>query len=309
MIPVVEHSSLLSMLYWLLMIPIATVVLVRVTAFWADDGPGTVFGAIRTVLVMAAAVWLTYDFSGYLFACMMQDPQAGVGFPPNYHYWNWIREPMGLKWRVLGYVPLIRHLPVAFALCAGGIAQVLLWKIPFRTGMLVFVNQLVLDLFAMAILSLVFSFFVGVGEGAAAKAPPGHHAGSHARAHPGAHPNAHPGQHPGMRPGPHPNMAEPVGLEGMQMRIEQMGMEEGPAVRRLWSRWAAVNHRLQPVYDLLRPVTRHLPLPVRDFVDGGGWLLLVPASILLLLYWSRIRPRRTSHAAEAAAAPMPRPEE
>ena len=40
MIPVVEHSSLLTILYWLLMIPIAIVVLVRVTAFWADDGPG-----------------------------------------------------------------------------------------------------------------------------------------------------------------------------------------------------------------------------------------------------------------------------
>jgi|APCry1669188879_1035177.scaffolds.fasta_scaffold23248_2 hypothetical protein len=304
---------MMAILFWLLMIPIATVVLVRVTAFWADDGPGTVFGAVRTVLVMAAAVWLAFDFSSYLFACMMQDPQAGVGFPPNYHYWNWMLEPLALKWRVLGYVPFIRYLPVVFALCAGGIVQVLLWKIPFRTGMLVFVNQLVLDIFGMALLSLVFSFFVGVGEGASAKAPPGHHAGSHAKAHPGAHPAQHPGPHAGMRPGahpgPHPGMAEPVGLEGMQMRIEQMGMEEGPAVRRLWSRWAAVNHRLKPVYDVLQPATRHLPLPVRDFVNGGGWLLLVPASILLALYWPRIRPRRAAHAAEAAVAPVPPPEE
>ena len=42
MIPVIEHSSLLTILYWLLMIPIAILVLVRVTAFWADDGPGHV---------------------------------------------------------------------------------------------------------------------------------------------------------------------------------------------------------------------------------------------------------------------------
>ena len=116
MIPVIEHSSLLVILYWLLMIPIAILVLVRVTAFWADDGPGTLFGAVRTIVVMALAVYLTFDISGYLFARMMQDPQLGIAFPPGYHYWNWIREPQSLKWHVLGYVPLIRYLPVMFAL-------------------------------------------------------------------------------------------------------------------------------------------------------------------------------------------------
>jgi len=184
MIPVVEHSSLLTILYWLLMIPIAILVLVRVTAFWADDGPGTLFGAVRTIVVMALAVFLTFDISGYLFARMMQDPQLGIAFPPGYHYWNWIREPQSLKWHVLGYVPLIRYLPVMFALCAGAIVQVLLWKIPFRTGMIVFVNQLLVDIFAMAMLSLVFSFFVGVQvgvqEGANAKAHPRHAAGGRA---------------------------------------------------------------------------------------------------------------------------------
>jgi hypothetical protein len=303
---------MMAILYWLLMIPIAILVLVRVTAFWADDGPGTVFGAIRTVLIMAAAVWLTFDVSSYLFACMMQDPQAGVGFPPNYHYWNWMREPLALKWRVLGYVPFIRYLPVAFALCAGAIVQVLLWKIPFRMGMIVFVNQLVLDIFAMALLSLVFSFFIGVQEGAA-KAQPQHHAGGHAQPHSGQHAGQHagqkPGQHPGQHPGMRPGMAEPVGLQGMQMRIEQMGMEEGPAVRRLWSRWAAVNHRFKPVYDALQPVTRHLPLPVRDFINGGGWLFLIPASIALAVSWPRIRPSRKVPVAEVAAAPVSQPEE
>jgi hypothetical protein len=36
---------------------------------------------------------------------------------------------------------------------------VLLWKIPFRAGMIVFVNQLLLDISATAMVSLVFSFF------------------------------------------------------------------------------------------------------------------------------------------------------
>jgi len=272
MMPVVAHSSLLIGLYWLLMIPIAIAVLMRVTAFWADDGPGTLFEAVRTIVVMVLAVFFTFDMSGYLFARMMQDPSLGIAFPPRYHYWNWMFEPMGLKWYVLGFVPMIRYLPVVFALCAGAIVQVLLWKIPFRTGMVVFASQLLLDIFAMAILSLVFSFFVGLQEGAAAPGHGGHGARGAAHARPPA--------------------VTAAGLRGMQQRIESLGAEEGPLVRRLWGRWAAFNRLLDPLYALLRPVTRHLPLPARDFLDGGGWLVVVPAAIALLRFWPDIRPRR-----------------
>jgi hypothetical protein len=273
-IPVIEHSSLLVILYWLLMIPIAILVLVRVTAFWTDDGPGTLVSALKTIVAMWLAVYLTYDVSGYVFARMMQDPQLGIAFPPGYHYWNWMQEPQGLKWHVLGFVPLIRYLPVMFALCAGGIVQVLLWKIPFRTGMIVFVSQLLVDIFAMAMLSLVFSFFVGVQEGATAKAHPRHGRGVHA--------------------GGRSVAATPAGLQGMQQRIEQLGVEEGPLARRLWRRWESVNHLLQPAYDLLQPITRHLPLPARDFLNGGGWLLAIPSVIALLRSWPQLRPRRRS---------------
>jgi hypothetical protein len=272
MIPGIEHSSLLTILYWLLMLPIAIAVLIRVTSFWAEDGPGTLFSAVRTIVVMVAIVFLTYDVSGYVFARMMQAPQLGISFPPNYHYWNWIREPQSLKWHVLGFVPMIRYLPVLFALCAGATVQVLLWKIPFRVGLIVFVSQLVLDIFAMAMLSLVFSFFVGVGEGAVAHAQPRHAAGRHAVRHPAA--------------------AEPTGLHGMQQRIEMLGVEEGPRVRQLWRRWESANQRLRPVYDSLEPVTRHLPLPVRDFLIGGGWLLVVPSLVALAWCWPRLRGRR-----------------
>lgn len=274
MIPVIEHSSLLVILYWLLMVPIAILVLVRVTAFWTDDGPGTLVGALKTIIAMGLAVYLTYDVSGYVFARMMQDPQLGIAFPPGYHYWNWMQEPQGLKWHVLGFVPLIRYLPVLFALCAGGIVQVLLWKIPFRTGMIVFVNQLIVDIFAMAMLSLVFSFFVGVHEGATAKAQPRHGGGVHA--------------------GGRSVAAAPAGLQGMQQRIEQLGVEEGPLARRLWRRWESVNQLLQPAYDLLQPITRHLPLPARDFLNGGGWLFVIPSVIALLRSWPQLRPRRRS---------------
>ena len=57
MVSVVAHSSLLTILYWLLMVPIAIAVLMRVTSFWADDGPGTLLGAVKTIVAMLLAVY------------------------------------------------------------------------------------------------------------------------------------------------------------------------------------------------------------------------------------------------------------
>jgi hypothetical protein len=274
MISVIENSSLLTILYWLLMIPIAVFVLVRVTTFWAETGPGTLSAALRTILVMAAAVYLTFDVSGYVFARMMQDPALGISFPANYHYWNWIWEPLGLKWHILGFVPMIRYLPVFFALRAGASVQVILWRIPFRVGLIVFVSQLALDVFAMAMLSLVFSFFVGVHEGATANR-------SRSRSDISARSGA----------------AEPTSLQQMQLRIETLGKEQGPLFRRLWARWESVNGLLQPVYDFLDPVTRHLPLPVQDFLDGGGWFIVIPGLVAWGRYWNRRRRERKQQTA------------
>lgn len=266
MIPTIEHSVLLTILYWILMIPIAVLVLIRTTAFWTEEGPGTIAGAVRTVIVMWIAVFLAYDVSGYLFARLMQDPRLGIAFPPGYGYWQWLREPMGLKWHVLGWVPMIRYLPVLFALCAGGVAQVLLWKIPFRLGMMVFLSQLFINIFAMAMLSLAFSFVVGVERGAGGPVP--RRVAAAARRAAAAE-------------------AAPDGLPGLQRRIEQIGMDEGPAIRRVWGRWKGINARLQPAYDLLEPATCHLPLPAQDFLNGGGWLLVIPGLIALARLWPR----------------------
>ena len=271
MIQSIEHTSLLPILFWLLLLPIAIFILMRTTAFWTEEGPGTILGAAKTVLAIWLTVFFVYDLSGYGFARLMQDPRLGIAFPPNYSYLTWLREPMGLKWFVLGYVPLIRYLPVLFALCAGGVVQVLLWKIPFRVGMLVFLSQLFLNIFAMAVLSLVFSFFVGVEKGADGRVPR-RVAAANRRAAAAA--------------------AAPDGLPGLQQKIEKLGADEGPVLRRLLLRWKGVNDLLQPAYDLLDPVTSHLPLPAQDCLNGGGWLLVIPGLIALARF--RLRGRRST---------------
>jgi hypothetical protein len=153
---------------------------------------------------------------------------------------------------------------------------VLLWKIPFRVGMLVFLSQLFLNIFAMAVLSLVFSFFVGVEKGFDGKVPR-RVAAANRRAKAAA--------------------AAPDGLPGLQQKIEKLGRDEGPVLRRLVLRWKGVNDLFQPAYDLLDPLTSHLPLPAQDCLNGGGWLLVIPGLIALARF--RLRGRRPIPTEEA----------
>src|SRR5262249_10576951 len=158
-------------------------------------------------------------------------------------------EPLALKWQVLGYVPIVRFLPVIFALCAGAVSQILLWKIPFHEGVVVFFFQLVFTLGAMLALSIVFSLGLGIYERVAGPPAP----------QPAA-------KHPEETHGPG---AEPANLHHLRQHIDKVGPEQDTLWRRLDARWESVNGHLRPLYDLLRPLTRHFPPPAQNFLDAG----------------------------------------
>ncbi len=65
MIQSIEHTSLLPILFWLLMLPIAVFILLRTTAFWTEEGPGTILAAVKTVFAIWLTVFFVYDLSGY----------------------------------------------------------------------------------------------------------------------------------------------------------------------------------------------------------------------------------------------------
>jgi hypothetical protein len=299
MIPEIEQSSWIVVTYWLLMFPVAVVVLVRTTAFWADDGPGTVFEAVRTTLFTGLVVFLTYDLSGYVFARLMQSPQLGIVFPAGYGYWDWIREPLCLKWQVLGFLPFIRYLPVVFALTAGGTLQVLWWRIPFRQGVLAFISQIILNVFAMAMLSLVFVFFIGMSQGAPASPTP---AGNNERRSTAAERRNR--DRAAQAASQAASSAAPEGLPGLQQRVRELGASKGPFARAIRERWESINHVFEPAYAFFLPITRYLPLPVQDFLHAGGWLIAGPGLAAFGWYGWRNRSRR-SRRRPNAAGPQP----
>jgi hypothetical protein len=57
----------------------------------------------------------------------------------------------------------------------------------------------------------------------------------------------------------------PATLYHLQQRVEKLGPEHGSFWRRLSIGWESVNVHVRPFYDLLQPITRHLPVPAQDF--------------------------------------------
>lgn len=291
MIPEVEQSSWVVVLYWLMVFSIAVVVLVRTTDFWADDGPGTVFEAIGTTLLTGLIVFFTYDLSGYFFARLMQSPQLGMVFPPGYGYWDWIREPLCLKWQVLGFVPVIRYLPILFALTAGGTLQVLWWRIPFRQGLLAFISQVILNVFAMTMLSLIFVFFLGMREGATASSAP-------ARNNERRSTETRNRDRAAQAASQTASSTSSDGLSGLQQRVRKLGARKGPFASGFGERWQSINQIFEPGYAFFQPITRYLPLPVQEFLLAGGWLIAGPGLAAFGWFGWRNRNRRSSSSEE-----------
>jgi hypothetical protein len=270
-----ETYDLLLILYWVLMVPVAVFIHYKVCGYFADDFPSSIWRGVVMVLFLAAAVFFTYDASGYFFFLGMQDPSIGIQLPPGFTYWDWLREPIALKWHVLGFAPIVRYIPLVIAVCVGCILQALLYMVPFRVAMVLFVAQLFLNYVALVALSFVFRAGIDIYERAANKRPE-----PAARTLP-------------AEPDPR---REPGSLAHLDARIDRLGPDRGPHVRRINADWEQFNRHLQPLYALLQPVTRHLSVPAQDFLNGGGWPLVLVGLGILGVFWPRIhRGRKHLH--------------
>jgi hypothetical protein len=236
------------------MVPIAAYILHVVAGYLAEDSPSTFLRALGLVLLTAIAVFFAFDVSSYLFALMMRDPSVGITFPPGFTYWDWMREPLILKWRVMGLVPFIRIVPLLIALIVGCLVQVFVWKVEFKIGLAVFLAQAILTVAAMLALSFIFRLGIVYYEH---YMPPQGAQPAHARA-----------------PRGHDRNAPPGDLEEMADRAhEQKGRGE-TFWHNLDKNSESFNVHLAPMYAFLEPVTEHLPHPIHDFLNAGGWLLV-----------------------------------
>jgi hypothetical protein len=274
MVELHEVVTVVNWIFWLVMFCVSVVVLVQVSNYFTGESPQTVFKAVRTTLLLWATAYFTYDIAGYLFALLMQDPVNGVRMPAHYSYWDWLREPFALKWYVLGFVPIIRFLPVLFGLCAGSILFVFLLDVPYHIALVVFLAQLVVNAVALVVLSFVFNFGIGLYVREVVQ------------------PELVREREEEIRKIVESREA-PASLQHLRHRVDNLAPDQGPASRRLEASWRSANARLDPVYSFLQPVTKHLPVPAQDFLNSGGWLLVLPLAGILAFSWPRIHRGRT----------------
>jgi hypothetical protein len=193
--------------------------------------------------------------------------------PEHYTYFDWAQEPFALKWYVLGLFPIIRFIPIVFALCAGSILLVFLLDVSYPIALVVFVVQFFIDLIALFILSFAFNLGIAIYSRSVAEAE--------------------------LRQRIEEIEVEkeadraPRNLRQLRHRIANLGPGQGSHWRQIDPEQAPINRSAEPFYSLLRPITRHLPLPAQNFLESGGWFLVIPGMIALALYWPRIHRGRT----------------
>src|SRR5579884_1323651 len=145
-----------TIVFWALMIPIAAYIFQNVCSMCGADYPTFRRAALTTVLVTAAA-FFAFDGIGYGLIKASSDT-VNLNLPPDYGYSNWLREPLHLKWQVLGLIPMIgRLLPIVVAVCLAATLYVLILAEPFRNCIAILAIQWTLNVVAMAILSFALS--------------------------------------------------------------------------------------------------------------------------------------------------------
>jgi hypothetical protein len=270
MTPTLQGSPLLQIAFWVLLVPVAAYLL-RVACTVCGEDPPSWRRSVIGLLVVVAGAYFTWDFASYLFMRMMGDDTVGARLPPGYSYTQWLREPVGLKWAVLGIVPGVRVIPVLMAVVVAGTLQVGVLEVPFRNAFAITLIQGAMTLVAMAVLAFLLTLtrgFVGQVAQPAAAGPPVEAA-----------------------PGPLAEMREKHAAGGTHLPPWLAQTRDGLEAARL----RLVPH-LHPVEEATAPYTKYLPEPVQQFLQEGGWWLVLAALALLVVLWVRSTARRLKRA-------------
>ncbi len=286
--------------FWALMIPIAAYIFQNVCSMCGADYPTFRRAALTTVLVTAAA-FLTFDGIGYGLIKASSDT-VNLNLPPDYGYSNWLREPLYLKWQVLGLIPMIgRLLPIVVAVCLAATLYVFILTEPFRICMSILAIQWTVNVVAMAVLSFALSNIVRFvnphdsNEQEAAQTPGAAQVSPEARAATRPRP-------PRGQQAPRPEVAKKKTKEEDASPPPAADLQGALAAREearessLRTRLHELDERLepyiQPIKDAAAPYTQHLPLAVQEFLDDGGWWVVLLALVVVAGFWLRALWRR-----------------
>ncbi|HEY7428349.1 MAG TPA: hypothetical protein VH682_29220 [Gemmataceae bacterium] len=297
-----------TIVFWVVMAFLAGYIFQTACNLCGADLPSFRRGVLITAGV-AAAVFFTFDGLGYGIVLATRD-SVNLTLPPGYSYWNWLREPLYLKWQVMGLVPILRYLPIAFAVCLAGTLYVIILGEPFRNCIVILLIQWTLNVVAMALLSFSLSTtlrFVGLTK------PQSTEAGAEtASAFSPQPPETRAATRPTSRRGEHNPRGEtaekkpdaegdaPPASDNLKGALDAHKGEEGASLSRTREQLQALDKRLRPYIEPIetacQPYTKYLPPVVQEFLEDGGWWLVLGALAVGAGFWLRALVRRLKRA-------------
>jgi hypothetical protein len=305
--PASTTDVIATIVFWVVMLPIAGYIFQYVCGMCGADLPTFRRSVLITTLVGAAA-YFTFDGLGYGIVIASRDT-TNLNLPPGYNYGNWLREPLYLKWQVMGLIPLLRWLPVLFAVCLAATAYVFLLAEPFRNCIAILAIQWTVNVVAMALLAFALSNilrFVAPST-PASSAPEAAQGSGFAPASPEARAATRPNLRRSER-GPPREMAdkkpdaEDHAEAGPDLKSVLAAHEgaAGSSWSQLREQLHALDERLGPYIEPIKtaaaPYTKYLPPAVQEFLDDGGWWLVLAALALAVGFWLRALWRRLRRA-------------
>jgi predicted lipid-binding transport protein (Tim44 family) len=256
------------------------------------DTPSFRKGLIVSV-VGGAAGFFTFDGLGYFLMLGTRD-LTHLALPQGYGYLDWLKEPMHLKWQVLGLVPVLRYIPVVIAVCLTGVMYMFLLRETWRIVVVILLFQWVLTVIVSTVMAYALTNILGV-----VKPPDQAPAGTQPR--PTAPAPYDPAQRAQTRPtqrrqaakkaqapeAPPERPEAPAGLSaegGTKASIQDILRGHNPLAGAEFTRWGHevldtfqewANPIVQPIDEAAKPFTQHLPPVVQEFLEDGGWLLVL----------------------------------
>jgi hypothetical protein len=290
--------------YWLIILALAAFALRMACSLCRVDMPSWRRSFV-SVLVVTFLTYLVFDFTCYLIMRSMDGVMLMV--PPWYSYGIWFREPIQLKWYIVSHAGPLKYLPFVFGLCVAGVLQliVLQAQVTFRFGLLIFLMQWGATFVAGYVVSLLF----GVALDSIGWTPPEQTMAQAPYQAQGQDPRtkqAYPKSAKDTRPQAKGKKATKDGkgsadgdtaaatsLQKIDHGAEGAAQDAKGYLANMGENLKAyVDSHLNDLKESLAPLTKHLPEPVQNFLDQGGWWVVLGVCAILALLWIRLIVRK-----------------
>jgi hypothetical protein len=293
--------------FWGLMLPIAGYIFQTVCSMCGADLP-TFRRAVLITGLVGAAAFFTFDGLNYGIILASRDT-INLNLPPGYNYGNWLREPLKLKWQVMGLIPIVRYLPILVAVCLAATIYVFVLAEPFRNCIAILAIQWTMNVVAMTILSFaltnILHFFgpsLQTSEQAAEQGPAASQVPMEKKAAMRSRPLRvkREQQKETTEKKPEAEGDSPATSPDLQSALATHEVSSESSLSKMRAQLRALDDRLAPYLEPIKtasaPYTQHLPPAVQEFLDDGGWWLVLLALVVAVGFWLRAFWRRLRRA-------------